>query len=176
MPATHIGDRSKSSDDLDAVGTGLAKKMAALGQTTQPGLVVRALHELLDGQDEAAKKLRMAMQIHLARVSNARARTPKAINAEKEQLLSTEEAAQLMGCSRPYVAMLIDANKLHGASKSKGGHRKVPKSSVLQWVEANKLNVGSDGNYRKAAADAGMYVLHDEAYVVAAKGKGRSVR
>lgn len=73
-------------------------------------------------------------------------------------LLTTEQAAQLMGYSRPYVAMLIDANKLKGGSVSEGGHRRVPRSSVLAWIrKANKKNKADDANYRAAALEAGMY-------------------
>ena len=80
-------------------------------------------------------------------------------------MLSTEEAAQLMHCSRPYVAMLIDAEKLAGGVKSRGGHRKVPRSAVLQWIKAAEAESSGDKNYRKAAADADMYSIPDEVYV-----------
>jgi excisionase family DNA binding protein len=168
----------KVSEPWLAMGFGLAEKLALLGQPAKANLLVRALHELLDGQDAASKELRMAMQIHLAIASNSNgSRSNKKINVKNEDLLSTQEAAQLMDCSRPFVAMLIDAKKLHGAVKSKGGHRKVPKSSVLQWIEDSKLkkeDSASDKNYRKAARDAGMYAVPDEAYVKAARKSRRS--
>lgn len=162
-----------ASDPLAAMGSSLAKKLAVLGQPAKSTLLARALHELLDGQDETAKQLRMTMQIHLARVSNESGGDKRPADAKNEDMLSTEEAAQLMDCSRPYVAMLIDAQKLAGGVKSKGGHRKVPRSSVLQWIKATKGAVSGDKDYRKAAADAGMYSVPDEAYVKAAKRSRR---
>jgi len=135
------------------------------------------LHDLLDGQDKSTKKLRAAIQSHLAIVSNGSAATDTTADGKNEEMLSTEEAAQLMDCSRPYVAMLIDADKLAGGVTSKGGHRKVPKSSVLQWIAAMKVGKevwAGDKDYRKAAADAGMYSIPDEVYVKAAKRGRRS--
>lgn len=158
-------DSGSEGDPLVAVGLGLSHKLAALGQRTGSGVLARALHELLDGQDEETKELRLAMQIHLARVSNGATKATLRAGAE---MLSTEEAAQLMECSRPYVAMLIDAGKLPGGVKSKGGHRKVPKASVLDWVAtARTAATGGGKDYRKAAAEAGMYAVLDEAYVKA---------
>lgn len=161
-----------ASDTLVSMASGLAEKLEALGQPTQSGLIARALHELLDGQDKSTKELRTAIQIHLAIISNGSAASYSVASGTNEEMLSTEEAAQLMGCSRPYVAMLIDAEKLDGGVKSKGGHRKVPKSSVLQWIKATnaaKAAAAGDKDYRKAAADAGMYSMPDEVYVRAVK-------
>lgn len=102
--------------------------------------------------------------------------TETAADVKAVKMLSTEEAAQLMGCNRPYVAMLIDAEKLAGGVTSKGGHRKVPKSSVLQWIEATKAAkdaAAGDKDYRKAAVDAGMYLIPDAEYVKVAKRSSR---
>lgn len=163
-----------ASDSLATIASSLADKLVTLGQPATSGLIEQALHELLDGQDQASKALRAALQIHLAIVSNVGSAT--AADVKTEDMLSTEQAARLMECSRPYVAMLIDAEKLAGAVTSKGGHRKVPKSSVLRWIEttnaAREASTG-DKEYRKAAADAGMYAIPDEAYAKTAKPRGR---
>jgi excisionase family DNA binding protein len=164
-----------ASDPLVAMACSLAEKLEALGQPAESSLIALALHELLDGQDPVARTLRAAIQIHLAIVSNGSA-TETAEDVESDEMLSTQEAAQLMECSRPYVAMLIDAEKLAGGVTSKGGHRKVPKSSVLQWIEAAKAakdGATGDKDDRKAAADAGMYSIPDAQYVKAAKRGSR---
>ena len=58
-------------------------------------------------------------------------------------LISTAQAADLLGFSRPYVAMLIEQNKLKGATVSVGGHRRVPRAAILEWTakhqEAGKV-------------------------------------
>ena len=101
--------------------------------------------------------------------------TQPLVKRDDTDLLTTEQAAQLMGHSRPYVAMLIDANKLKGGSVSEVGHRRVPRSSVLAWIKkANKKNKAGDANYRAAALEAGMYDIPEVQVVrIIAKGKRR---
>jgi len=156
------------SDTWGPMASSLSEKLAAWGQPAASGLIERALHDLLDGQDRSSKELRTAIQIHLAIVANASVATDTVSYDDSEEMLSTEAAAKLMGCSRPYVAMLIDAEKLAGGITSKGGHRKVPKSSVLQWIDATKAakdRTAGDKSYRKAAADTGMYAIPEAEYV-----------
>lgn len=170
--ATTLKQHRPPTDTLVTMAFSLAEKLEALGQPAKSGLIARALHELLDGQDKSTKELRTAIQIHLAIVSNRGGAIDAAGYSHSEEMLSTEEAAKLMDCSRPYVAMLIDADKLTGGVTSKGGHRKVPKSSVLQWIKTTKMAKDAsagDQEYRKAAIDAGMYSIPDAEYVKAAK-------
>lgn len=86
-------------------------------------------------------------------------------------MLTTEEAAKLMGRSRPWVAMLIDSNELPGTEVSRGGHRRVPKSSVLDWLACNKPDGSAD--YRKAGRDAGIYEVEDALIVKALRESGQ---
>ena len=126
------------------------------------------LKELLDGDGAASRDLRLAMSIHLAEVANKGPRKPK---DKSEPMLTTEEAAKLMGRSRPWVAMLIDSNELPGSKVSRGGHRRVPKSSVLDWLARNKPEGSAD--YRKAGRDAGLYEVEDALVVKALRESGR---
>ena len=114
------------------------------------------LKELLDGDGSASRDLRLAMSIYLVEVANRGSRKAR---HKSDSMLTTEEAAKLMGRSRPWVAMLIDSNELPGAEVSRGGHRKVPKSSVLDWLARNKS--GGSTDYRKAGRDAGIYDVED---------------
>lgn len=68
-----------------------------------------------------------------------------------DDLISTAEAAELLGYSRPYVAMLIDQQQLEGATQSPGGHRRVPRASVLAWKA--KHQVQSSGALRTSSSD-----------------------
>jgi excisionase family DNA binding protein len=54
---------------------------------------------------------------------------PRRPAAAAPDLISTAQAAELLGC----VAMLIDQNQLKGATVSAGGHRRVPRAAVLAW-------------------------------------------
>ena len=66
---------------------------------------------------------------------------PKTL-ATANDLISTAQAAELLGYSRPpYVAMLIDQNKLKGAIVSAGGHRRVSRAAVMEWHTRHQVMV-----------------------------------
>ena len=159
----------EGGDPLSAVAEGLIRRLSAL--RNEPVVkVLDVLHELLDGQDEPARRARLEMQMHLVKVSAGM--LPTSGPTEGNEELSTQEAAELMGCSRPYVVMLIDSGKLAGGSKTEGGHRRIRRSSVQQWLaERQKADLGSaDTDYRAAARDAGVYAISDEAFLSDRKG------
>ena len=86
-------------------------------------------------------------------------------------MLSTQQAARLMGCSRPYAAMLIDRGILAGGVTSAGGHRRVPEKSVFAWIEMQPKQGRHDTDYRAAARKAGMYAIPEKAYVETMKAR-----
>lgn len=57
----------------------------------------------------------------------------------QEPILSTQQAADLLGLSRPTVARLIDSNELPGDRTSK--HRKVALSEVLAYKRARRERI-----------------------------------
>lgn len=166
--------RVEAADPLRRMANGLVKKLAVSGRPYTQSLLADALHELLDGQGDESRNLRTEVQIHLAKVSNFQIRDLTAIEGKEQEMLSTQEAAELMGCSRPYVAMLVDAGTLEGSVTSKGGHRKVPKASIHRWIEENRTTGDADKNYRKAAAEAGMYAIAEDKYRKASARKRSS--
>lgn len=127
------------------------------------------LKELLDGDGKASRELRLAMSIHLLEVAN---KGPRQDKDKSDPMLTTEEAAKLMGRSRPWVAMLVDSGEFPGAEVSRGGHRKVPKSVVLGWLERHKKRQSS-ADYRKAGRDAGIYEIDDALVAKALRESGR---
>jgi excisionase family DNA binding protein len=54
------------------------------------------------------------------------------VGSETDEILSTEQAAKLLGVSRPFVVKLIDSGVLHMHQRV-GNQRRVLKSAVLQW-------------------------------------------
>ena len=76
--------------------------------------------------------------------------------ASANALLSTAQAAALLGYSRPYVAMLIDQNKLKGATVSTGGHRRVSRAAVLDWKAQHQVT-GKAADLRTNGQKAGAY-------------------
>ena len=167
-PSTAVRPRV---DPLAAVALGLVSKIPSLGLRRMPQ-VLDALHEVLEGSDTIARATRTRLQMHLIKISDKLITEPSH-KSDDTDLLTTEQAAQLMGHSRPYVAMLIDSNKLKGASVSEGGHRRVPRSNVLAWVKKTNLKTKVvDTDYRTAASKAGMYDITEEQFVkITTKGK-----
>ena len=154
-------------DSLGLIAYGLATKIPALGAAAS-GHVVKALHELLDGADDTARATRTQVQLHLVRVAE---HLVASVAKKESKMLSTEQAARLMGCSRPYAAMLIDRNILAGGVTSAGGHRRVPEKSVLEWIEMQPKPGQRDTDYRAAARKAGMYAIPEKAYVETMKAR-----
>ncbi len=85
------------------------------------------------------------------------------------ETVTLAKAAQLLGCNRPHVAMLLDAGRLKGATTSTRGHVRILVSSVIRYLEAQ--DKGSAADYKQAARDAGMYAVPDEVFVNALAGK-----
>jgi excisionase family DNA binding protein len=87
-----------------------------------------------------------------------------------DPLLSTADTAEILGFSRTYVAMLVDNGRLPGATLSEGRHRRVPRSTVLQYqatMEAERANKSAD--YRAAARAGGMYTVSERDLVKMAR-------
>lgn len=158
------------NDPVAALATALSSRLRKARLPACPAdKLAEELKELLDGDGAASRDLRLAMSIHLVEVAN---KGPGRAKDKSGPMLTTEEAARLMGRSRPWVAMLIDAGELPGAEVSRGGHRKVPKSSVLRWLERDKQGPGS-ADYRKAGRDAGIYEVDDALVTKALRESGR---
>jgi excisionase family DNA binding protein len=127
------------------------------------GVLRVVLQEVLESPDEASRQIRGELQVYLAQVILNK--DMRATPASADKMLSTEEAAQMMGRSRPYVAMLIDAGKVSGAKTTPGGHRRVPESSVKDWMRANLTEPASAKGYRQAGVDMGLYNIPEGAFI-----------
>ncbi|MDQ1816128.1 hypothetical protein RBA41_22785 [Massilia sp. CCM 9210] len=156
-PRTH----SIASDPLAGIAEALVSKLPSLAAET-PQQIADALHELLDGQDDSARHMRIVMQRYLADVGLLHAKAPSE-TAFAHKMLTTEDAAALMQCSLPYVAMLIDNNKLEGALVAEDGPRSVPETSVRAWIAQRDANA-AQSDYRAVAAETGMYAIPDAAF------------
>jgi len=172
MPTTvsHRQVSAQSHDPLGilaaAIGSVLTVSAGKKQSTTRPmsSQVSQALHEVLDAQTPESRSTRMLLIRHLVEVESQQlglenSRKPAATDA----LMSTAQAAELLGYSRPYVAMLIDQKKLEGATVSSGGHRRVPRAAVLAWKEKHQVAVKPNdirtegqkiGAYKSTEADA----------------------
>jgi excisionase family DNA binding protein len=152
------------ADPLGHLASGLASRLARK-TAIDSRAILRALHETLDGADEDSRNARLSAQLHLASVADSLmgARAP----ARVDRMLSTVEAAEIMACSRPYVAMLIDSGKLAGATKTSGGHRKVSLASVEAWLASREPSPEKD--YREAGKAAGIYAVEEAVVMKSAR-------
>lgn len=102
--------------------------------------VASALHQVLDATTPQSRSARLLLIRHLVDIESQTVgiEIPKRPVAAPD-LISTAQAAELLGYSRPYVAMLIDQNKLKGATVSAGGHRRVPRAAVLDWKAKHQV-------------------------------------
>jgi excisionase family DNA binding protein len=138
--------------------------------------VSQALHEILDAQTPQSRSTRMLLIRHLVDVESQQLGLETSRKAgATDDLISTAQAAELLGYSRPYVAMLIDQKKLVGATVSAGGHRRVSRAAVLAWKEKHQVEIepsdirtqGQEiGAYKSTEADA---VRRVKALAMAAK-------
>ena len=150
---------AKSRDVLKGIADSLVQRVPDLAPHAAKG-IAQALRDLLAGRDELSRSIRIDMQHYLINVAESH-HSESAIPSET--MLTTEAAAELMQCSRPYVAMLIDNKKLSGASVTDGGHRRVPESSVRAWIKEREAQA-KRSDYREAAEQNGMYDIPETAF------------
>lgn len=79
----------------------------------------------------------------------------------EEAMLTVAEAARLLGCSRPRIAMMVEQGLFAGTTLV-GGAPRIPQSSVLAYQA--QTPVGS-ADYKAAAREAGLYGIPDQVYV-----------
>lgn len=67
-----------------------------------------------------------------------------ALPAESRQMLTTQQAADRLNVSRPYVAQLVDAGTFKDVERTKSGHRRIPAAEV------ERVHLEMKGTMRKA--------------------------
>ncbi len=137
--------------------------------------VANALHQVLEAATPASRSARLQLIRHLVDIESQSVgiEMPKSV-APANELISTAQAAELLGYSRPYVAMLIDQNKLKDATVSAGGHRRVSRAAVLDWKAEHQVT-GKATDLRTEGQKAGAYKSTEADVVrrVKALAKGR---
>lgn len=119
--------------------------------------VVNALHQVLEAPTPASRNARLQLIRHLVDIESQTVGIEMPDSAvTANDLISTAQAAELLGYSRPYVAMLIDQNKLKGATVSAGGHRRVSRAAVLDWKATHQVT-GKAADLRTEGQKARVY-------------------
>ena len=124
---------------------------------TLSGQVANALHQVLEATTPQSRSARLQLIRHLVDIESQSVgiEMPQTVAAAND-LISTAQAAELLGYSRPYVAMLIDQNKLIGATVSAGGHRRVSRAAVLDWKVQHQV-AGKPTDLRTEGQKSGAY-------------------
>jgi len=143
--------------------------------------VKSALQDSLTQHSAEGKALRMSLIGRLATEemtpvdAPARAASPGMSAGSSDRLLSTAEAARLLGVSRPYVAMLCDNGKLGPIETTDGGHRRITLAAVDQYREASLKQHADAPTLRQAGIEAGLYDHDDSHYANVVRGEDATV-
>jgi excisionase family DNA binding protein len=121
------------------------------------GRVASALRQVLEAATPQSRSARLQLIRHLVDIESQTVgiEMPN-VTASSSDLISTAQAAELLGYSRPHVAMLIDQNKLEGATVSAGGHRRVSRAAVLDWKATHQVT-GKATDMRVEGEKGGVY-------------------
>ena len=141
----------------DAIG-GLI--LAELHAKRSSGALARkvnhAMHVFFDAKDAQGRRARLLVMRHLIEIEAQEAKLVADVNQFSDDMISTTEAASILGFSRPYVVMLVDQKQLRGATLSAGGHRRIPRAAVLAWQQKQMKGL-STLSFREEGQETGAY-------------------
>lgn len=142
------------------------------------GAVSEAISAVL--LDVQGSELRAALVKSIAQVEGLPALEQPSIEpavapARADAFITTEQAAQQLGMSRPYLAMLADNGELGRVIRSRGGHRRILQSAVDDYRQKLESTSTVHETPREAAVAGGLYDKSDEE-VMRAVGRAPSKR
>jgi excisionase family DNA binding protein len=105
---------------------------------------------LSDGAPISSQNLLTAFRDFLTNKKSGAGEPSKAVRADVDAMLTTDEAAQMLGCSRTQVIMLVDNDQLPGAMKSAADRRRIPLFAVKDYMATHQLAKDTIG-YQEAA-------------------------
>lgn len=128
-------------------------------------LIEKAFQDEMTQHSAKGKALRMALITKLASDEMMQAGS---LVAEKQSmlptdLLSTAEAAKILGMSRPYVTMLCDSGKLGPVQMTAGGHRKISSGAIENYKIQSTAKHQGASTMREVGLEGHLYD-HDDGH------------
>ncbi|WPB55457.1 helix-turn-helix domain-containing protein [Xylophilus sp. GOD-11R] len=159
----------------DAVARGIQENLLEIGSSSSAFskmggrlsvLIAKVLQESLTQDSAGGKALRMALITKLAGAEMSPVRQPVPAQASRESpdLLSTAQAAAILGMSRPYITMLCDSGKLGPIEVTDGGHRRIPRDGLERYRLQSAAQHHDAPGMREAGVEAGLYDHDDSHY------------
>ena len=116
-----------------AKARGDAGLVVGLSVPTKPLMSIIERHVKMSAAAKAALEQDLAHTLQHAAVQvSAVPRGGENVDTEQDDVLSTEQAARLLGVSRPFVVKLIDSGAIEMHQRV-GNQRRVLKSAALRW-------------------------------------------
>ena len=151
------GLRFALADVADALAAGLSSAIvnSARGRAASADAIRKIVKDLmpslLEGEflrrlmeNQRGARLKRAVLINLlsaadlGRTRSVRLPAEFGESADDEEVLTSEQAAELLHVSRTHVNTLMDSGALGAVVRTAGNHRRVPKAAVLAYREAGK--------------------------------------
>ena len=119
---------SKAEDCIDQIISSQLLRTLKLAPQQQPRLL------------EISRQVRVALLGNKEAIASLQVLVPR-LDQDQKEWLTTAQAADLVGFSRPYMTALLDSKDFAGkVQKSTGGHRRVLASDVRDWMGRNGVN------------------------------------
>ena len=108
--------------------------------------------------DDKSARQRRAAVMALLSAAEFPGTTFSVIAREDDELLTSEQAAELLHVSRTHVNKLMDSGALKNVLKTEGGHRRVPKASVMAYRADSKARQAKGlKRMTEASQELGLY-------------------
>jgi len=129
-------------------------------------LIEKAFQDEMTQHSAKGKALRMALITKLASDEMMQADSQVAVKQSilPTDLLSTAEAAKILGMSRPYVTMLCDSGKLGPVQMTAGGHRRISSGAIENYKILSTSKYQAASTMREVGSEGRMYDLDDGHY------------
>lgn len=154
MTANPLPDKPTDADRYDAAARFVRdhRRRGHLRLVASDGESVELPDRLAEVVDDAAGALAAGEDVSVVR---------------KEALVTTSQAAEILGVSRPTLVRLLDQGEISYAQP--GTHRRLRLSDVLAYREERQQRRAALDDMIRVSAEAGLYDIPEEEYIQSAQ-------